>query len=267
MSKAEYIGKSHEKLTRDILNNDEHQPDTIEKLSRLSEDQKERVEIGAEKTATYLRENTTFDITKAIEVGDDRKQDPNDDTDLLLKGKNDSMEWSLKMTSNTNINVRNTLASVMCDDILEQPIEEVLTESEYEKYETWKSKYENGECSGSEMASKIRPIFVEKFSYALEKAEDDFRDNILEDVRLDSNTVAAKVTKSGNFGGFASMNRTPLQKLADGNGDMKVYTTENNNTSIFFDIDGELVFRMDMYGQYAGRRMDRIKTVYRIQFE
>lgn len=267
MSKAEYIGKSHEKLTRDILNNDEHQPDTIEKLSHLSEDQKERVEIGAKKTATYLRENTPFDITKAVEVGDDRKPDPNDDTDLLLKGENDSMEWSLKMTSNTNINVRNTLASVMCDDILEQPIEEVLTESEHKKYETWTSKYENDECKGSDMASVMIPIFAEKFSYALEKAEDELRDNILENVRLDSNTVTVKVTDSGNFGGFASMDRTPLKKLADGNGEMNVYTTENNNTSIFFDIDDELAFRMDMYGQYAGGRMDRIKTVYRIQFE
>ena len=267
MSKAEYIGKSHEKLTRDILNDDERQPDTIKQLSHLKEDQKERVEVGAEKTAVYLQENTAFEITEAIEVGDARKADPNDDTDLLLKGKNDSKEWSLKMTSNAKINVRNTLASVMCEDILEQPIEEVLTDSEYEKYETWTNKYKNDECSGSEMASIIGPIFAEKFSYAIEKAEEDFRNNILGDVRLDSNTVTVKVTKSGNFGGFASMSRTPLKKLATGNGEMKVYTTENNNTSIFFDIDDSLAFTVDMYGQYSGGRMARIKTVYRIQFE
>lgn len=266
MSNAEYIGKSHEKLTRDMLNEDGARDDTVEQLSHLDESEKERVEIGAEKAASFIRENTPFDVAKAIEVGDSRKTDPDDDTDLLVEGERASKEWSLKLTSNTAINVRNTLASKMCSDIFEQPIQEVLTESEYTEYETWTERYAADECSGSEMAGVLTPIFAEKFRYALEHAEEEIRDNILNDVRLDSNMVAVKVTNAGNFHGFASMEREPLRKLSNDEGDIYVETTDSNNTSIFFEVDDEPAFRIDMYGQYAGGRMEKVKTVYRVLF-
>lgn len=266
MSNSEYIGKSHEKLTRDVLNNDNRRSDTIEQLSYLDDDETERVELGAEKAAEFIEKHTPFNITNAVEVGDARKTDPNDGTDLVVEGTNESKKWSLKLTSDTAINVRNTLASKMCEDIFEQPITEVLTSDEMEKYNEWTSKYASDECSGSDMASVLTPIFTQKFRYALTHARGGVRNNILEDIRLDANMVAVKVTAAGNFYGFASMEREPLRKMMNGDGDISVYTTENNNTSIFFDVDDGPAFRIDMYGQYAGGRMERVKVVYRVIF-
>lgn len=267
MSNAEYIGKSHEKLTRDILNSDTRQSDTVKQLSYLDDDEKERVELGAEKAAAFIEEHTPFTITNAVEVGDARKTDPNDDTDLVVENEQSSKKWSLKLTSDTAINVRNTLASKMCEDIFEQPITEVMSTTQMEKYNEWTRKYASGECSGSDMASVLTPIFTQKFRYALTHARDGVRNNILEDIRLDANMVAVKITTAGNFHGFASMEREPLRKMMNGTGTISVYTTENNNTSIFFDVDNETAFRIDMYGQYAGGRMEKVKTVYRVVFD
>jgi hypothetical protein len=154
----------------------------------------------------------------------------------------------------------------MCDDIFEQPITDVLTDSEQSQYDELTQKYAADECSGSDMAKVLTPIFAEKFRYALEHAESELRDNILNDVRLDANMVAVKITNAGNFYGFASMERNALKKLVDGDGEIDVYTTDTNNTSIFFDVDGETAFRIDMYGQYSGGRMEKVKTIYRVVF-
>jgi hypothetical protein len=264
----ERLGKAHEKLTRDVLNDEEPQSDTKAQLDYLDEGQRERVQVGAEKAAEFVQDHTPFGVEYATEEGDDRKGDPTDDVDLVVHGGDKQKGYSLKLTSSTAINVRNTLASKVADDIFGEDISELLTAEEYETYERVTREFVAEECEGSDMAAAITPIFAEKFREFKRDDEATLRKRLLKHVRLDSNMVACKVTKAGNFGGFASMEREPLVKFQQGDGTLESYTTESNDTSIFFSIDGAAVFRIDMYGQYAGStRKPRIKTVYRVTFD
>lgn len=263
----ERLGKAHELLTRDVLNGDQPQPDTRSQLDHLDDSERERVRIGAEKAAEFIREHTDFDIERATEEGDARKADPTDDTDLVVHGAGRTKGYSLKLTSSTAINVRNTLASKIAADVFGEDIETLLTPDEYRTYTDLTTAFAAGEAEGSEMAAAMTPVFAEKFRAFRARDEATLRDRLLEHVRLDADMVACKVTAAGNFYGFASMERAPLRKFRDHGGDLDIYTTESNDTSIFFDVDGEPAFRIDMYGQYAGStRKPRIKSVYRVTF-
>jgi len=264
----ERLGKAHEKLTRDYLNGDDSQPDTEEQLDYLDDGQRERVRIGAEKAAEFIREHTPFNIVSATEEGDARKADPDDDVDVVVRGADgEEKGYSLKLTSNTAINVRNTLASKMAEDVFGRPIEDVLGPEAFATYERVISQFVDDEIESSEMAAEMTPVFAAAFRDFCDRDEPLLRERLLEHVRLDSNTVACKVTKAGNFYGFASMERAPLRKFAAGEGELEIYTTDSNDTSIFFDVDGEAAFRIDMYGQYSGStRKPRVKTVYRVTF-
>lgn len=267
-SNPERLGKSHEKLTRDLLNGTDAQPDTRDQLEYLDADDRERVRIGSEKAASFIRKHTPFEIVAAFEEGDAKKPDPDDDVDVVVEGAHgESKGYSLKLTSDTAINVRNTLASKMAEDIFERPLDELFDEGEYATYQSATAQFVDEAISSSEMAGQIIPIFARKFAEFRDRDEATLRANLLRDVRLESNTVACKVTAAGNFYGFASMDRAPLRKFKDGEGTLEIYTKDSNNTSIFFDVDGESAFRIDMYGQYAGStRKARIKTVYRVTF-
>jgi len=263
----ERLGKAHEMLTRDLLNGDEPGADTLEQLEYLDADGRERVRLGAEKAAEFIREHTPFRIESATEEGDARKVDPTDDVDVVVRGGGREKGYSLKLTSSTAINVRNTLASKLAEDVFGEPIGELLSPAELETYERVTAEFEAGECAGSDMAAAMTPVFAEKFRAFRDADEATLRARLLEHVRLDANMVACKVTAAGNFHGFASMERAPLRKFQAGEGTLDVYTTDSNDTSIFFDVDGEPAFRIDMYGQYSGStRMARIKTVYRVTF-
>lgn len=266
-SNPEWIGKAHETLTRDILNNVDPQDDTLRNLDQLSKGDRERVQVGAEHAASFIKEHTPFEITHTTEEGDDRKPDPNDDVDLVVHGKNQTKGYSLKLTSDTAINVRNTLASKVAEDIFDTPLEELLTAEELATYERVTRKFASGEYSGSDMGAEMTPIFSKKFRQLRDSNESALRERLLNHIRLDSNMVACKVTSAGNFYGFASMEREPLRKFRDGDAKLEIYTIDSNNTSIFFDIDGRKVFRIDMYGQSQGStRKPKIKTVYRVTF-
>lgn len=263
----ERLGKAHELLTRDILNGDQPQSDTKSQIGHLDDDEKERVRIGAEKAAEFILDHTDFTIEHTTEEGDDRKADPTDDIDIVVRGEEEEKGYSLKLTSSTAINVRNTLASKIAEDIFDQDLEALLTTEEYQTYTRITTEFEEEEAEGSDMAAAMTPIFADKFRSLRSRDEPTLRNRLLEHVRLDSNMVACKVTKAGNFYGFASMERSPLRKFRDHKGRLEIYTKNSNNTSIFFDIDGEKVFRIDMYGQYAGStRKPRIKSVYRVTF-
>lgn len=263
----ERLGKAHELLTRDILNGDQPQPDTRSQLDHLDETERERVRIGAEEAAEFILEHTEFTIERTTEEGDARKTDPTDDVDIVVHGDGQQKGYSLKLTSSTAINVRNTLASKIAEDVFDQDIETLLTPEEYQTYTRLTTEFEAGDAEGSDMAAAMTPIFAEKFREFRSRDEATLRDRLLQHVRLDSNMVACKVTEAGNFYGFASMERAPLRKFRDHEGKLDIYTKDSNNTSIFFDIDGEQVFRIDMYGQYAGStRKPRIKSVYRVTF-
>lgn len=264
----ERLGKAHEKLTRDLLNGDEPRADTREQLAHLDEGERERVEVGADHAAAFVREHTPFGVDHATEEGDARKVDPDDDVDLVVHGADGERKgYSLKLTSSTAINVRNTLASKLCEDVFGEPIESLFDDDELAAYERVTAAFATDEIAGSDMAAEMTPVFAAKFREFRDRDEPLLRERLLQHVRLDSNTVATKVTKAGNFHGFASVERAPLRKLRDGEGTLDIYTREGNATSIFFDVDGETAFRIDMYGQYAGStRMARIKTVYRVTF-
>jgi len=263
----ERLGKAHELLTRDILNGDQPQPDTGSQFDHLDETERERVRIGAEKAAEFILEHTDFEIERTTEEGDARKADPTDDVDIVVHGDGQQKGYSLKLTSSTAINVRNTLASKIAEDIFDQDIETLLTPEEYQTYTRLTTEFEAGDAEGSDMAAAMTPIFAERFREFRSCDEATLRDRLLRHVRLDSNMVACKVTEAGNFYGFASMERAPLRKFRDHEGELDIYTKDSNDTSIFFDIDGEQVFRIDMYGQYAGStRKPRIKSVYRVTF-
>lgn len=265
--KPEYIGKAHEKLTRDILNNNDKQPDTKEMLSKLDDSDLNRVQIAAEKSAEFVNSKTDFEIKQSFEVGDSRKNNSEDDTDLLVKGNEEEKEYSLKTTSSTAINVRNTLASVMCKNIFEETIDSLFNKEEYSTYSELTQKFVEEEISGSDMAEEITKIFESKFNEFKQEDRERLTSNLLNELRLDSNMVACKVTKSGKFYGFASKEREVFNKFREGEGELRIYTKDSNNTSIFFEIDGESIFRIDMYGQYQGsERSPRIKTVFRVTF-
>jgi hypothetical protein len=263
----ERLGKAHEKLTRDILNGDEPQPDTLEQLEYLDEGERDRVRIGAEKAVEFIRDHTPFEIKRATEEGDARKADPTDDIDVVVYGGGEQKGYSLKLTSSTAINVRNTLASKIVEDIFDTDIQSLLSEEEHATYERVTTAFAAGEAEGSDMAAAMTPIFAEKFTEFKQREEATLRQRLLEPIRLDANMVACKVTNAGNFYGFASMERSPLRKFRDGEGELEIYTKDSNDTSIFFAVDGENAFRIDMYGQYQGSdRMARIKSVYRVTF-
>ncbi len=263
----ERLGKAHETLTRDRLNDDEPQADTERQLEYLDDDERERVRIGADRAAAFVREHTNFAIERATEEGDARKADPTDDVDLVVHGEGQTKGYSLKLTSNTAINVRNTLASKLAEDIFDTDVKELLTPAEFATYERVTTEFAADECGGSDMAAAMTPVFAEKFRAFQAEDEATLRERLLEHVRLDSNMVACKVTAAGNFYGFASMERAPLRKFRDGEGDLRIYTKSSNDTSVFFDVDDDPAFRIDMYGQYNGStRQPRIKTVYRVTF-
>ncbi|ESS02967.1 MAG: hypothetical protein A07HR67_02475 [uncultured archaeon A07HR67] len=263
----ERLGKAHEMLTRDELDGVDARPDTDEQLAHLDADQRERVRIGARKAAAFITEHTPFAIDHATEEGDARKTDPTDDVDVVVHGEGQTKGYSLKLTSNTAINVRNTLASKLAEDIFETNIDELLTSAELATYDRVTSEFVAEDCAGSDMAAAMTPVFAEKFRAFRDADEQTLRERLLEHVRLDANMVACKVTAAGNFHGFASMERAPLEAFQAGTGELSIYTTDSNDTSIFFDVDGEAAFRIDMYGQYSGStRKPRIKTVYRVTF-
>lgn len=265
--KPERLGKAHEMLTRDILNGNDSQSDTLEQLNYLDEDEQKRVHIGAKKAAEFIREHTDFEIEHATEEGDARKSDPTDDVDLVVYGDDNQKGYSLKLTSNTAINVRNTLASKIAEDIFGTDIESLLTTGEYETYKRVTTEFAAEKAEGSDMAAAMGPIFAEKFRNFRDRDEETLRRRLLEPIRLDANMVACKVTKAGNFYGFASMEREPLRKFQEGSGSLEIYTKDSNDTSIFFGVDEEPAFRIDMYGQYQGStRKPRIKSVYRVTF-
>ncbi|RAW47021.1 hypothetical protein DQW50_01165 [Halorubrum sp. 48-1-W] len=263
----ERLGKAHEKSTRDVLNGDDPQPDTEAQLAYLDDDQRERVRIGAREAARFVREHTPFAIERAIEEGDARKTDPTDDVDVVVHGEGRTKGYSLKLTSSTAINVRNTLASKVAEDVFGKDVSVLLTPEEFATYERVTREFVAEECGGSDMAAAMTPVFAEKFRAFRDADEATLRERLLEHVRLDANVVACKVTAAGNFHGFASMERAPLRKFQEETGELSIYTTESNDTSIFFDVDDEAAFRIDMYGQYSGStRKPRIKTVYRVTF-
>lgn len=263
----ERLGKAHEKLTRDLINGFGPQSDTNEQLRYLDAEERDRVQIGAEKAADFIREHTPFEIERATEEGDSRKADPTDDVDVVVHGEGQKKGYSLKLTSDTAINVRNTLASKIAEDVFGQDIESLLSPDEHQTYTRLINQFVKEEAEGSDMAAAMTPIFAEKFREFKERDEETLRRRLLEHVRLDSNMVACKVTKAGNFYGFASMEREPLRKLRAGTGELEIYTKESNSTSIFFAVDEDVAFRIDMYGQYAGStRKPRIKSVYRVTF-
>lgn len=264
----ERLGKAHEKLTRDLLNGEDPRADTREQLSYLDDDERERVEVGADRAAEFVREHTPFSVNHATEEGDARKADPDDDVDLVVHGTEEKQKgYSLKLTSSTAVNVRNTLASKLCEDVFGESVESLLDDDELAAYERVTAAFAAEEIAGSDMAAEMTPVFAAKFREFRDEDEARLRERLLQHVRLDSNTVVCKVTKAGNFHGFASVERAPLRKFRAGTGDLDIYTKEGNATSVFFEVDSETAFRIDMYGQYAGStRMERIKTVYRVTF-
>jgi len=263
----EFIGKAHEKLTRDILNREDPQEDTKEMLNELSEDEMARVEIGAEKTAQFIEEKVDFQISKAEEVGDKFKPDPEEDVDIVVRGDNSERAFSLKMTSSSTMNVRNTLASKISENILEEEISDLLTVKEMKRYEKLTQDFARGKISGSDMGSEMTEIFCKYFNEKKGENEEELRRNLLKEIRIDSDMVACKVTPKGKFKGFVSPEREAFKKFKNMKGSLEIFTKESNNTSIFFELGGESLFRIDMYGQSNGStRKPRVKCVYRVAF-
>lgn len=263
----EFIGKAHEKLTRDILNGVSPQKDTKKMLQEISEKDRKRVEVGAKKTAEFIQKKTDFEIEEAKEVGDRFKPTSNKDTDIVVKGNNSEKGFSLKMTVNPTLNVRNTLASKISEDIFKEKLSDLLTSKEMKKYKNLTQEFSEGKISGSNMASTITKMFCKYLNQKKDENENKLRKNLLKDMRIDSNMVACKVTPDGKFKGFVSLDRESFRKFKNMEGDLEVFTKETNNTSIFFKIDGKIIFRIDMYGQYQGNvRKPRVKSVYRVEF-
>lgn len=268
--KPEDLGKGHEYLTEKLLNGAEKPSEADIDLSGLNDNQQERVKIGAIQAAKFIKNKTPFNIREAEEVGDKYKSDSNEDADIAVRGQNGQEKlFSLKLTSQPQINVRNTLASKISEDIFGRDLEELLNDEEMNQYQELTQEFvENeDEFSSSDLGGPIKEIFTEKFREAISAREDEIRKNLLKDMRVDSNMVATKVTKGGNFKGFVSPEREVFRKFENGEGNLEVKTRDSNNTSIFFTLDGEDLFRIDMYGQYNGStRKPRVKSVYRVLF-
>ncbi|WP_206750723.1 hypothetical protein, partial [Halorubrum sp. SP3] len=73
-----------------------------------------------------------------------------------------------------------------------------------------------------------------------------FRERLADELLLDSNTVACKVTKAGNYHGIVSTTQGPISNLDNPNTTLEIYTIEDSSTSIFFDIDGDRAFQIDV---------------------
>ena len=270
----EQLGKAHEHLTVAYLNSSNSSNDAERHLSKLDENAKKRVKIGSEKAAEFIREATDFEIKEAVEEGDARKPDPNDDIDITVYGDNGNQKsFSLKLTSSANINVRNTLASKISEDIFGSTIEELLSEEELNKYRKLTEQFveevkdENKDFRSSDLGGPVKDIFLRKFRDLKTRDEEKLRSKLLSEIRIDSNMVAVKVTASGNFKGFISSEREVFRKFRGGEGELTIETKESNNTSIFFRVDNEDLFRIDMYGQYNGSTpKPRVKCVYRVLF-
>lgn len=263
--KPEYIGKAHEKLTRDILNGEDPQTDTVAQLNELPTDDRDRVRLGSEKTAEFIRDDVSFAIETAEEVGDALRGVSGDDTDLVVYGPNSNRRYSLKMVSSGDVNVRNPTLNTICENLLERSRDALLERSDRDDYDDIAARYAADEIESKEFAAIVLPVLAAAFRDSRDRDEMAFRKRLAEELRIDSNTVACKITDAGYYHGIVSTTQGPISKLRDSETSLEIYTEEANSTSIFFDIDGERAFRIDVYGQHSGgQRRAGLRAAYRV---
>ena len=261
----EYIGKAHEKLTRDLLNEVDPQPDTVEQLDHLPSDHQDRVQLGSEKTAAFIRDDVSFTIETAAEVGDALRGVSGDDTDLVVAGSDEEKRYSLKMVASGKVNVRNPTLNTICENLLEQSRDVLLEQSDRDDYDEIAERYAENEIDSKELAAVVLPVLADAFRDSRDRDEAALRERLADELQLDSNTVACKVTKAGNYHGIVSTTQGPISKLSDPNTTLEIYTTDASSTSIFFDIDGDRAFQIDVYGQHSGgQRRTGLRAAYRV---
>ncbi|WP_143420742.1 hypothetical protein [Halorubrum ezzemoulense] len=248
----EYIGKAHEKLTRDILNGVDPQPDTVEQLDHLPSGQQDRVQLGSEKTAEFIRDDLSFPIESATEVGDELRGVSGDDTDLVVVGAAEEKRYSLKMVGSGKVNVRNPTLNTICENLLDQSREDLLEELDRDDYHEIAERYAEDEIESKELAAVVLPVLAETLRGARDQDEVVFRERLADELQLDSNTIACKVTDAGYYHGIVSTTQGTLSKVNDPNTTLEIYTTDNSSTSVFFDIDGDRAFQISVYGQNSG---------------
>ncbi|SDF39406.1 hypothetical protein SAMN04488067_10448 [Halorubrum xinjiangense] len=248
---SEFIGKSHEKLTRDLLNSDQTQNDTEEQLSKLDKTNRDRVRIASEKSAEYIRQKTDFPIAEAEEVGDKLKAGSSD-TDLRVFGPNGQRKpFSLKIDSGTTTNVRNPTLRSLSRGIFDQKLSELLTDEEHDRLGRLTSQYATGKIP-STMNGELLDIMEPKFIDFRNRNESALRKALLDEMRLETNLVACKVTGTANFDGFFSTNQPIFERFNSGDGKLDIYTKSTNNSSLFFALDNEDLLQIAMYGQSQG---------------
>lgn len=248
---SEFIGKSHEKLTRDLLNGDQAQEDTKEQLAELDETNQDRVRIASEKSVKYIRQKTDFSIAEAEEVGDKLKAGSSD-TDLRVYSPDGQQKpFSLKIDSGTSTNVRNPTLRSLSRGIFDKELSELLTDKEHDRLNVLTRQYADDEIP-STMNGELLDIMRPKFIDLRNRDENTLREALLDEMRLDTNLVACKVTQTGNFDGFFSTNQPVFERFKQGSGELDIYTKSSNDSSLFFALDGEDLLQIAMYGQSQG---------------
>lgn len=251
-SKPEFIGKLHERKTRDMLLGVEEQEDTKRARENLKDKGANEVEIrrpekAAEITSNYLENETDFEIVSAKEVGDARKGESNEDADLLVEGPNgEEKTYSLKVISGNLPNEWNPTLNSFCKFVIGKPVEDLFSEKQT-KILRDQRKVAGRETSNSGNATEpVLEILEDHLEEAFNNREEEVRQNLVEQTNFESDKVICKISGKGNFKDLLTLSEA-AKKFKRGEGEAKVEKTGQSTIKIL--CDGKPVITVSIYTQ------------------
>lgn len=251
-SKPEFIGKLHERKTRDLLLGVEEKNDTKKARENLREKGANKAEISrpekaAEITANYIENDTEFEIANAKEVGDELKGESNEDADLLVEGQNgEEKTYSLKVISSNLPNEWNPTLNSFCEFVIGKSVKELFSESEMRKLKQQR-KLAGKESSNSGNATEpILDILENYLKQAFTDREEELRRKLAEQTNFESDKVICKISSTGNFQALLTPSES-AKKFKNGEGELEVEKT--GQTTIKILCNREPAIKVSIYGQ------------------